>query len=127
MDRFKFRGVKKDCGDFLEFAIGYLIPSENKKYPSRIVQDCFEYDVIEETIGQCTGLKDKNGKLIFEGDMLKCQYVESFSNLENKERACFVKYVAGSFVLINSDNQIMFILGERPCSHEIIGTIHDDN
>lgn len=72
-ERFLCRGKRKDNGELVE---GYLYITHDGKY--EIAKYCDEtnieriaYEVIPETVGKCTGLKDKNGKLIFEGGILE--------------------------------------------------------
>ncbi len=78
-----FRGKRIDTGDWVEGAYyhqkqfygepcdeHYIIASnEDLGY-----DQAFEYyEVIPETIGECTGLRDKNGKLAFEYDITEDQ------------------------------------------------------
>ena len=79
MREIKFRGQRVDdkqwvCGYYTyEFEMGYCSEAYDD-VPSRcsyISNDNGEYyEVIPSTIGQYTGLKDKNGQMIFEGDII---------------------------------------------------------
>ena len=117
-----FRGISVDNGKWVDgnltktFHLAFI--DDIKFMPADSIKAYNFIEVNHETIGQYTGLKDKNGKRIFEGDS---------GIIENKQTV-FVKFNDGAFILYDLWTGILFnfLTEELPLSRlEITGTIHD--
>lgn len=68
-DRYLFKAKRLDNGEWI---VGYLYRLSENNPPFVMLRKYGEsYEVDEHTICQCTGLKDKNSRLIWENDIVK--------------------------------------------------------
>ena len=131
-----FRGKRCDNSEWVQ---GYYIRAEHHWHNHGIHKDWItlgasanggwfalhnKYAVKSETVGQFTGLTDKNGKKIFEGDIVRCISMTDMANM-------VVIFEDGEFRMVLCEKYKDYIPGcgfyaIRCFDKEVIGNIHDN-
>lgn len=106
-----FRGKRQDDGEWIS---GFLVYVKH-------IGDWVRCDTVDpSTIGQYTGLIDKNGKKIFEGDILQneegCLFGASYRFRVEFCKGCFYGDSCGDLTVYSPE---MYLC-------EVIGNIHDN-
>lgn len=127
-----FRGKRVDNR---EWVYGYYMPRPNleKEYIVTVVNAIW-HEAIPETVGQYTGLTDKNGAKIFEGDIVHYVY-EPGKGFWNANQNSVIEWRKTGFYLngIMGTNKYALMTGWLVSiphgdgkTFEVIGNIHDN-
>ena len=117
-----FRGKRTDNG---EMVYGNLIDSDSivgkiVEFDGEYFIPEFWYKVDPETVGQFTGMTDKNGTKIFEGDILN----EPF---QGREKLYYVLWDEDYFSFRAKSGRVDYYLGDMQKYHcEVVGNIYDN-
>lgn len=110
-ERYLFKAKRIDNGEWVEWNMLTGIPHD--------------VHILDSTICQCTGLKDKHGKLIWENDIVKHYNDEAHPEKYNTGAVLWDENYAGFY---RTDNDYGFSkprINSR-CCYEVIGNTFDN-
>ena len=123
-----FRGKCNEVGKYNgQWIEGFYVEDDTKPIIVRGTGPWFGYFCEPNSIGQYTGLTDKNGKKIFDGDILKI-----YEGSEDDGYKIRKVYSYGGVLCVDYEtsewdfNALAFLDSDNVFTFEVIGNIHDN-
>lgn len=124
MREIEFRGKQIDNNEWVE---GSLIIVEDDAYIVTIARNdwkkvqLYRHEVDPNTVGQFTGLYDKNGKKIFEGDVVKSKYFDKPQVVKWNNEWCAFDPIFDARPI-----EVLPILSDDNAKIEVIGNVYNN-
>lgn len=82
-NRFLFKAKRIDNGEWVQGSY-FVFMGKHYIFEHPFESDNLTHQIDESTICQCTGLRDKNGRPIFENDIIKSYYIYTIVHWNKK-------------------------------------------
>ena len=119
-----FRGKRDDTGEWIEGYFGQSVDTFIIQDYGLVAGHFKVFKVVPETVGQYTGMKDKNNRKIFEGDII--EYIFPVTNKAVEKETGVVIYDDCGFHIANDGCMLCVASGDGDVVIEVIGNIHDN-
>ena len=125
-----FRGKRMDNGEWIEGDLVHSVYKIGDTCVGKFGWTLGMHQVDHYTVGQYTGLNDKNGKRIFEGDIVSVTGLTPHPTWEYDSVTGVVKWRGGAFEVEGRANDDYapygWLYDSCAACREIIGNIHDN-